>query len=603
MRSEIISLFLNNEHATTKLSKDGSFFVFLKPYLKYQNLWVRRLNSHTEINLTSQQINNIETFAIKNDKYIFYTVKNKLNETFSLFMYNLLENINVEISNNFQSGVIAFDILEDTSDEHIAYYEESIISKDIKQYIFNINSMISTENFKFKKDEFLRINSNEQLIKWVYNENLHPLYTYKINFKNYNINKISINKHRKELATFSSFVQFKILGKLDKFLLVKTFASGKFIFGKYDQNLKLKATIFESTDNFAINKIYIKNNQVEKFDAYHPSKNLIKTHYYNKDLENLEHEIKTKLLSEFALESEPFISIDWSENKSTCLIATTSTTTKSETYLFDTLSYEFQKISKTDPLLFDRTLPLPEKILYANTNFIFYKSINKKQNKKKKILITFDQWPFLESTYVYDLKYQLLAARDYNVVRIFIDSNIEQLFDDSKHIDAKKFEYHIILLLKRVMSYLNQRFYKQEISYTFLLENLLGYVISTIIIKLNFKKNIIFDQALVGLKNYKNATISSWNFNISPSEIMYHTQEIAANQNNFVLSLSSYYNNSNDVNFYHIHENTVYTIRNHFKDFDAIVFDNIKNKTKYPSNTAEKIIRIINIKEKSNNVV
>ncbi|WP_169734557.1 hypothetical protein [Mycoplasma elephantis] len=583
------NIFLDSNISNAKITDDGNFLIYLKKYLRTKNLWVRNIKNHIEMNITTQQMNDIDIFDIKDNKFIFYLLKNKIVNSFSLFMYNIFNNSNILISND----VISFDALENISDDCISYVKNERFLKIRKQYIFNIKTMNSTEKFEFKDKEFLFVNKDIKNQKCIYNKNLFPKYTFELAEKNYFINSINSKGKRLKILTIPSIQNFEIVGMLSKSkLLVKTYSLEKYILGKYDLKLNLQEIIYESNHDFSINKIWVENNELLKFETYDACLNLILTNYCDSKLKDFETKINQIFKSKIGDKVNSHIRIETSNDKKYCLIFETNTISKSNYYIYDIVASSLEKLSQTNVKLMNNNYIIPTNISYNGLNFIIYNPFNilhkNAQNVTHKVLIKFNDWPFCQRLNKYDLKNQIFANNDYIVVNIYLDYDIKRWLNNNLE-KTHFFNTYIENIVWNIINYLQKKFYYTSLSFTFLFEGLTGYIISNVILNLEFEKNIIFDDALIGKKPHENWTYSSFDFGLKPINYLIQRDGLIKNKNNIIMT----FDYSEDMNsfddYYIVYKNIFKNIQNHYKKFKSIILTN-KNKT---STICKKINKII----------
>lgn len=510
-------IFTNSFENKAKLSPNGKYLAFIKPYLKYNNLWIKDLKTNQEKLITSQQIDDINEFSWKNNRYLVFLNPYNENSKNALFVCDIKTGIIVNVLNNFKSEIVGYDTLshldksgyEKSINNKIIFFSNFDNRKIYNQYILNINSMRFVENFKFLENEFPFIGNQKPRLKLIYNKDLNPLYTYTVKEKEYDVNLITQNEKRIVLKTIPLLFEFKVIAKSNSnfvYVVTNIKNSDNYL---YKADLKLanlellfeKAIFNETQINFYKNEL-ISISYSEENTWFHA------VDYFNEFSASVEWEIKQSLTKQYDIPLSSFITIK-QVNNNHYLITQSAPNSLIRLYLYNLKTNRFTRISVENLFLNEKTLVLPKYINSTNPYFTYYKK--QKSTKKLDVIFYFEHFFHPSDTRFNPLIQSLTLAKKVVIVPNF-NFDLRDFYEKDK-INIDFFAKKVIDYIENIKYNLNIKYSNLTFTYNFFINSLYGHLLSPYLAKVESTNLLIFSQWFNFEKENQNSIINQSIYN------------------------------------------------------------------------------------------
>lgn len=584
-------------YTNSKLSPNKKFIVFLKPYLKTQNLWIRDLRTQQERLLTSQQLNNINHFAWKNNRFIIYILKNDLNSENSLFLVDIKKGTIINVVNDLNTRILGFDAInhltfEDNvkgAKDKFVFYANASERSSYDMFLFDLKTMKYKLHFSFRKNEFVTIENNSYELQLIYNRKIYPQFTFQFMDEIYFINKIDVAGKRTKLLSIPWYIYFRILGRNNKngyYFLTNKYRKYASIYSA-DHQLKNEELVACSQSDIDKN-VQILNNEIVEYK--YPAKNnwFNSSSYLSENFSSIDWEIKENLVNEFYIPQSSFLRIFNYDSSKSFVINETSNLAADRQYLYNAYTNSYEKINTEDLQINEKYLVSP--IYYNDSNsFYLYKTNKSKIKNVDSIIIWIDVMPWRSLTLKYNKKIQYLVNHGHNVVIPDFDLNIHD-YETNNGLDIEKIKNDITLATKNIINSLKKLSNASETRINFYIANLSGTFYATTLTNIDNIHTIIFDQSISANKDYINSGVSVANLKMTPTSLIEeYVLKSEWTKNVCFIIFEGINNNKIIINKYNESLNMLKKINNNLKSF---FFNNENDKIEKQKNLVQQFNKI-----------
>ena len=401
--------FKNSEIANFKLSPNGKYLAYLKPFQKRMNIHVRKVgDSESERRITNQTTRDIANFGWKENETIIFTKDFEGDENFHVFRVSATGEDERDLTPFKDTRVGMIDYLDNISDDYILVgtnqreksafdaYRLNIKTGDIKMIAKNPGSFISwlTDH----KGQLRVAFSTEGTDASIYYRDTEKEEFQKVmttNFKN-NCDPVMFDFDDKNIYVLSNLEKDKTAIELFN-----------------PKEKKILSTLFSHPEVDVSGLVYSKKRKTLLAACYITWK--MEYRFFDSDYKNIFQDLQLKI------PKKEIHIVSWDREEKLCVILTYSDRNPGTYYLYNVNTKNLKKIADTRPWLKENDLVETKPVKYSSRDGLDihgYLTLPKGKDKKLPVVIHPHGGPWTRDEWGYNPIVQFLTNRGYAVFQM-----------------------------------------------------------------------------------------------------------------------------------------------------------------------------------------